>query len=101
MKGHRNKLFKIFENNNVIFRRETWLLVDQTHTDSCECELDLSLLRVGIHHGPWKMAFFTWSDLVVRFPWSDYFKKLIYKVFGSSLGVNRMWNKRNDHVPKK
>ena len=45
--------------------------------------------------GPWKKAFFHGLT-----SWSDFLKKAIYKVFGPSLGVNRMWTKRNDLAPK-
>jgi len=44
--------------------------------------------------GPRKMVFFSWSVWVLN-------KKSIYQAFGvPSLGVNRMWTKKNDHAPK-
>ena len=46
-----------------------------------------------------KMAFFPWSDLMVQLSWSKFLNQFIKHV-GSSLGVNRMWTKRNDHAPK-
>jgi hypothetical protein len=33
------------------------------------------------------------------FPWFNFFKNQITKPLGLSLGVNRMWTKRNDHTP--
>ena len=49
------------------------------------------------HHGPWKMAFFFRVRLdgpifVVQFLGKHQFTKPL----GPSLGVNRMWIKRND-----
>ena len=41
--------------------------------------------------GPWEKAFFHGLSSG---------KKTIYKAFGLSLGVNRIWIKKNDHVPK-
>ena len=43
---------------------------------------------------------FSWSDLMVQLPWSDFLKNQFTKPLGSSLGVNQMWTKRNDHAPK-
>ena len=34
------------------------------------------------------------------YPWSDFLKNQFIQSLGSSLGVNRMWIKRNDHAPK-
>ena len=46
--------------------------------------------------GPWKMAFVngprSWSDFPTE--------KLVLRALGPSLGVNRMWTKKNDHAPK-
>ena len=42
--------------------------------------------------GPWKMAFFHGP---ISFKENQFTKPL-----SSSLGVNQMWTKRNDHVPK-
>ena len=50
--------------------------------------------------GPWNMVFFPWSDFIVELPWSDFLKHQIAKFLGPSLGVSRMWIKRNDHAPK-
>ena len=44
--------------------------------------------------GPWKMAF-----PMVQLPWSDLWRNQIMKPLGPSLGVNRMWIKRNDLAP--
>ena len=50
--------------------------------------------------GPCKMVVFhgltSWSNI----HWSDFLKKSITKPLGPSLGVNRMWTKRNDHATK-
>ena len=46
--------------------------------------------------GPWKRAFFNGLS-----SWSDFLKKLVLKALGPSLGVNRMWTKKNDHAPKR
>ena len=43
----------------------------------------------------WKKAFFQWSEFMVQL-----LKKLVLIVLGPSLGVNIMWTKKNDHVPK-
>ena len=43
---------------------------------------------------------FPWLDMMVQLLWSDFLKKQITKPLGPSLGVNRMWIKRNDHAPK-
>ena len=45
--------------------------------------------------GPWKMAIFHGSS-----SWYVFLKKNYIKSLGSSLGVNWMWTKRNDHAPK-
>jgi hypothetical protein len=34
------------------------------------------------------------------FSWSDFLKNQSLKFLGSSLGVNRMWIKKNDHAPR-
>jgi hypothetical protein len=39
-----------------------------------------------------------WNDGL--FPWSNSLKKQFTKPLFPSLGVNRMWTKRNDHAPK-
>ena len=61
-------------------------------------------LRSRLHHRPWRRTmennFFPWSDLMVQLAWFNILKKLIYKAFGPSLGVDRMWTKKNDHAPK-
>jgi hypothetical protein len=54
-----------------------------------------------IHKGwftPWTMKsdHGRWSIFMVQF-----LRKLAYKAFGPSLGVSRMWTKRNDHAPKR
>ena len=49
-----------------------------------------------LHHGPWKMAFFQWSDLMVQHPWSNFLRNQFTKPLGSSLGVNQMWIKRSE-----
>ena len=59
-------------------------------------------MRASFHHGPWSQTMkddlFSWSDLMVQLPWFDFFKRSITKLLMSpSLGVNRMWTKRNDH----
>ena len=38
-----------------------------------------------------------WSFSMVQLPWFDFCKCLFTKFLGPSLGVNRMWTKRNDH----
>ena len=61
---------------------------------------DYFLLRVGLHHGLWcritEYGLYSWSNL----PQSDLCKNQFTKPLGSSLGVNRMWTKKNDHAPK-
>ena len=37
---------------------------------------------------------------MVQLPWSHILNNQFTKVFGLSLGVNRMWSKRNDHASK-
>ena len=37
---------------------------------------------------------------MVQHPWSDFLKNQFTKLVGLSLGVNRMWIKRDDHAPK-
>ena len=41
-----------------------------------------------------------WSEFMVRLPWSELLKNQFTRFMGPSLGVNRMWTKRNDHAPK-
>ena len=54
------------------------------------------ILRVGLHHGPWKMAFCHGLTFMVSF-----LKKIRFaKPLGPSLGVNWMCTKRNEHAPK-
>jgi hypothetical protein len=36
-----------------------------------------------------------WSKFMVRL-----LKKIVLKALGSSLGVNQLWTKKNDHAPK-
>ena len=36
----------------------------------------------------------------MEIPWSDFLKGQFIKLVGPSLGVCRMWTKRNDHAPK-
>jgi hypothetical protein len=43
---------------------------------------------------------FLWPDFMVQLPWSNFFKNKIEKSLGPSLGVKKMWIKRNDHAPK-
>ena len=62
-------------------------------------------IRASLHHEPWSQimedGLLPWSDLMFHLPWSNSLKKSIYKPLGPSLGVNRMWTKRNhDHAPK-
>ena len=45
--------------------------------------------------GSWKMVIFNGPR-----SWSDFFTKNSIESLGPSLGVNRMWAKKNDHVPK-
>ena len=50
-------------------------------------------------HGRW-LLLFSWFNLMVQLQWSSFFKHQFTKLLGPSLGVNWMWIKRNDHVPK-
>ena len=43
---------------------------------------------------------FPWSDLMVQLPWPDFLENQFTKPLGPSLGVNRMWIKKNDHAPR-
>jgi hypothetical protein len=38
---------------------------------------------------------------MVQFSWSDFLIFFVLKALGRSLGVNRMWTKKNDHAPKR
>ena len=46
-----------------------------------------SLSRPVLHHGPWSRTMedrlFPWSNFMIHLPCSDFFKKSIYRVFGS------------------
>jgi hypothetical protein len=37
---------------------------------------------------------------MVYISWSEFLKKIFTKPLGPSLGVNRMWTKRNDHAAR-
>jgi hypothetical protein len=44
---------------------------------------------------------FPWSDFMVQLSWLDFLIiNKFTKPLGPSLGVDRMWTKRNDHAPK-
>ena len=43
---------------------------------------------------------FQWSEFKVQLIRSDFFKIVVMKALGPSLGVNWMWTKKNDHAPK-
>ena len=62
------------------------------------------ILRASLHHGPWSWTMedglFPWSSLMVNILCSDFLKNQFTKPLGLSLGVNRMWSKKNDHAPK-
>ena len=49
---------------------------------------------------PWKMAFFHGSISWSNFHGLISLKKKSTKLLGPSLGVTRMWTKKNDHAPK-
>ena len=59
----------------------------------------MSLLRAGLHHGPWSRTMedglFPWSNFKVQF-----LKINIYEAFGPLISVKWIWTKRNDHLPK-
>ena len=44
--------------------------------------------------------FFPWSDLMVQISCSDLLETNLQCLLDPSLGVNRMWTKRNDHALK-
>ena len=46
---------------------------------------------------PWKFSIVRLDGPISR---SDFLKNQFTKLLGSSLGVNRMWTKRNHHAPK-
>ena len=48
-------------------------------------------------HGGWLLP---WSNSMVQLPWSNFLKIQFTNSLGPSLGVNRMWTKKNDHAPK-
>ena len=49
--------------------------------------------------GPWKMVF-PMANLMIQHPWSNFLKNQFTKPLDSSMDVNQMWIKRNDHAPK-
>ena len=61
-------------------------------------------LRPGLHPGPWNQTLedgqFSWYDLMVQLPWSDFLTTQFIKPLGLLVGVNIMWTKSNDHAPK-
>ena len=65
---------------------------------------NVALVRAGLHHGPWswtmKDVIFSCSNLMVQLPWSDLLNHQFTKPWDPSLGVNRMWTKRNDQASK-
>ena len=66
--------------------------------------LEMVQVRVGLHHEPWRRTMedglFSWSNLMVQLSRSYLKINKFMKPLGPSLGVNRMWTKRNDHAPK-
>ena len=60
-----------------------------------KCLLVKFIVRAGLHYKPWSR---TMEEGL--FQWSNFLKKSILKALSPSLGVNRMWTKKNDHAPK-
>ena len=57
------------------------------------------IVRAGLHYASWKriysMVRVHGPTFIIRLH-----IKIVLKALGPSLGVNRMWTKKNDHAPK-